>query len=128
MAIKPASNSENKVIVNTEKISFSLLPLDHDDRFTYTVNVEYRGNGNYAITRLGRCLNVNGEWELDSTSHIKSDEVLKAYITTHRFNYWEACVKARKLCRDLVVNKIPVKDVLEQMKKKESSSDEEIIL
>jgi hypothetical protein len=103
-----------KIHEHVEKISFSLLPVDHEDRFPFSTRIEYRGNGNYAVIWLSLCLSTKNEWVIDTASHIESDAEFQQYIKDHRYKYEEAVAKAKEACQSLVVNRISIQEVLEQ--------------
>lgn len=91
------------------KVAVSLLPLDHDASSYYTVMVEYRGPGRWAVTRHGNCLSRSGEWDYESMPSSRTDD----WLAEFRFTYDEAIEAAAKVAPTLKVNGMSVQEVLE---------------
>lgn len=93
-----------------EKYSFSVLDIDHPERFLFSVCVEYRGENKYAITWLSSCYNKSTDkWETEPVKSFRTP----AWQANHRFGLAEAKTRARELCKDLTVNKTHIKDLVD---------------
>jgi hypothetical protein len=119
--IKP---SEPEAIVQTTGYVVSCLPEGHDDRWTYSVRVAYRGDGLWSVQRRSQYVDVSGipspgfswsggpdepatEAEMDSFD-AEQAEWLKAY----RFDCDTALRLARQLAPTLTYRGRSVADVL----------------
>lgn len=88
----------------------SCLPSAHPDASHFTVCVEWRGRGLWAITRHGECLSASGVWEYETRPSERSDE----WLAQHRFPYPEAIRLAREIAPLLTVMGRTVADVLKE--------------
>jgi len=102
--------------VQTTRIVVSCLPEDHDDRWTFTIQVEYRGNGLYAVRRNLRFADANGTWEYEPPSLEDGSEAdaraEEAWREAHRFDHDTALRLARGLAPTLTYRGRSVADVL----------------
>jgi hypothetical protein len=92
----------------------SCLPEGHDDRWTFTIQVKYAGDGLFAVHHGIRHYAADGTWEyepgwLDDSSE---DEAEAAWLKAHRFDHDEALRLARKLAPTLTYRGRSVADVL----------------
>ena len=111
-------------IVQTTGYLISCLPEGHDDRWTYTVRVSYRGDGLWSVQCRGQYVDVNGQrlpgfsWsgcpnepatqaEMDEFD-AEQAEWLKAY----RFDHVTALRIAKKLAPTLTYRGRTVADAL----------------
>lgn len=78
----------------------SLLPLDDINRSAYTINVEYRGRGLWAVARHHQCMNTKGEWSWESIPSEREDE----WLAEHRFDLDTAQRLAKQAAPHIVVN------------------------
>ncbi|WP_424891824.1 hypothetical protein [Streptomyces sp. XH2] len=85
----------------------SCLPEDHVDRHLFEIKVEYRA-GRWAITRHGRCLGSDGEWDYDVNAYDQTD----AWIEAHRHDIDTALRLAKRAAACITVNGVSVKSVL----------------
>lgn len=65
----------------------------------FTVKVEYRGRGKWAVLR-GRCLGSDGEWDWESIPSEREDD----WLASHRFGLEQALELARKHAPRVIVN------------------------
>lgn len=94
----------------------SCLPEDHDERWTYTIQVEYRGNGLYAVKRNLRYADTGGTWEYEpcwpedgSEADARAEE---RWLAAHRFEHGAALRLARRLAPTLTYRGRTVADAL----------------
>ncbi|MET9957463.1 hypothetical protein ABZ135_38750, partial [Streptomyces sp. NPDC006339] len=66
----------------------------------FTINVEARGNGQWAVSRHRQCIDANGNWSWESIPSERTDE----WLAQHRFDLDTALNLARKAAPHLVVN------------------------
>lgn len=76
------------------------------NRAHFTITVEYRGGGKWAVKRLGQCLNANGTWSWESRPSEREDE----WLAAHRFDLDTALDLARAAAPLLTVNGHTVTD------------------
>lgn len=96
----------NDPIVAVSAYTVSLLPDDHPDRHVWSLTVEYRGRGLWAVKSLSRCLNRRGKLDLEPIPSSRTDRWLKA----HRFTEQEALDIAKRHVGKLVFNGMRVVD------------------
>lgn len=78
----------------------SCLPEGHDDRFTYTLQVRYRGDGRYAIKHGLRLYGTDGTWQYEPD--FDEDSAAEAlWLKAHRFDHDTALRLARELAPHL---------------------------
>ncbi|MFD3594377.1 hypothetical protein ACFWU5_16760 [Nocardia sp. NPDC058640] len=75
------------------RLEVSCLPRDHPERVLFTVNVEYRGNGLWAVTHLGRCYAADGSRDVESIPSERRDE----WLAAHRFPFDQALALAKQI-------------------------------
>ena len=78
----------------------SILPEDHIDAGHFTIRVEYRGRGLWAVLRHGFCWGTDGEWDYESSPSNREDE----WLATHRFPLERALELAREQAPRMSVN------------------------
>jgi hypothetical protein len=100
-------------IVQPSAYLVSLLPEGHDDRSLFTVNVEYRGRGLWAVKSRSRSLSLDGEWSYGfawsegdrepatSEEMTSFDREQEAWLAAHRFDEATALRLAKDACRTL---------------------------
>lgn len=91
----------------------SLLPEGHGDRSLFTVTVEYRGAGLWAVKNRSRTLGADGEWswgfawsegDREPATEMEMSDFDKeqaAWWATHRFDEATALRLAKVACRTL---------------------------
>lgn len=94
--------------VRTTRYEVSCLPLDDIDAPHFTIAVEWRGEGQWAVLRLGSCLGADGSWDYESRPSSREDD----WKTTHRFDLDTALALAVEHAPKLTVNGHSVADVL----------------
>ena len=78
----------------------SILPEGDIRRPVFTITLQCRGEGRWAVTRHGSCLGTNGEWSRESIPSERED----AWLDAHRFDLETALRLAREAAPDVVVN------------------------
>jgi len=94
--------------VRATRYEVSCLPEGHIDVHHFTVAVEYRGDGQWAVCRHRQCLGTDGFWSWESIPSEREDE----WIATHRFSLDEARALAKDAARKITCNGLTVADVL----------------
>lgn len=84
------------------------LPEEHIDYPIFTITVDYRGHGKWAIARHRRCLGVDGYWDWEPLPSERED----AWLEEHRFDLDDALELAKGAALTLQVNGRRVVDVL----------------
>lgn len=87
------------------------LPEDHIDYHLFTITVEYRGKGKWAISRHRRCLGVDGYWDWEPLPSERED----AWLEEHRFDLDDALELAKGAALTLQVNGRRVVDILREV-------------
>lgn len=90
------------------EVAVSALPDGHRDQDVWSVRVAWRGDDRYAVTWMGRVLNVDGELEHEPIPSSRTDE----FIARSRFDYDEALSRAVKVAPSIRVNGLTAADVL----------------
>jgi hypothetical protein len=94
----------------------SCLP-EGEDRHHFSLNISYRGNGQWAVIDTPYCLSSNGTWDFEHTPSERTDE----WIATHRFDFDAAQELAKQHARLMHVNGFTVADAFRmQAKRKET--------
>ena len=78
----------------------SILPEGDINRHVFNIDVEYRGEGRWAVTRHGMCLGADGEWAQGIKEYDRGD----AWLNAHRFDLGTALRLARDAAPHVVVN------------------------
>lgn len=96
------------VYQHVTRMTLSALPPGHIDRDVFSVHVECRdlAKGRWAVVRLSKCLNRDGEWvhEWQPSSRTKK------WLKQHRFTYDEALAMASRAVLALRSNGHVVRD------------------
>jgi hypothetical protein len=82
------------VRVTPTRYEVTVLPLDFEEGYYWTIVVEYRGYGLYAIIHDMHVYGKDGTWDIDSRTMAREDE---EWRLAHRFPLDEALEIARKL-------------------------------
>jgi hypothetical protein len=94
----------------------SCLPEGHDERFTYTIQVGYRGNGLYTVRHTLKFADIHGNWDYEPPSLEDSSEAderaHETWLDAHRFDLDTALALARKLAPLLTYRGRTVADAL----------------
>lgn len=88
------SGPQPEVFVRPTRYEVSALPEDHLFGHLLTVDVEYRGDGLWAVTlpRVRAVLSVEGEWSYEIAASERTDE----WLAAHRFDADTALRLARE--------------------------------
>ena len=78
----------------------SILPETDINRHVFTILVQYRGEGRWAVTRHGSCLGTDGTWELGVKEYDRGAE----WLAAHRFDLEKALRLAREAAPKVTVN------------------------
>lgn len=88
---------------------FSCLPDTHPGRWHFTIRVERRGPGAWAVVRpSGFVLSREGTWDFEPQPSSRTDE----WIAANRFRYHEAFLLAEQWAPKLTVMGHTVEDAL----------------
>jgi hypothetical protein len=98
--------------VQTCRYLISCLPEGHPERFLFTVQVEYRGDGKWAVTNRTRLLGYDGQWSFgfhwrdggEPSTDDECDEYEKQHgewIAAHRFDEATAPELAKQAAKTL---------------------------
>lgn len=96
----------------------SCLPEGHDERLTYTINVQYRGDGLYAIVRNAlKFWGTDGTWQYEPNWDNEDGGEAEAraeekWLAAHRFGHDEALRLAREIAPTLTYRGRTVADAL----------------
>jgi len=77
----------------------SLLPEDHPYAGYYSLTVEYRGTGRWAVCRHGYCLDIDGHLEYEGIVSNRTD----GWLDAHQFPLHEALALAHRFAPDINV-------------------------
>ncbi|MDX3867298.1 hypothetical protein [Streptomyces europaeiscabiei] len=102
MSDTTSQNSNDTVTVEITKYSVvdAAIPADHEDRRHFTLQVQRRGDGTWAIHHKGTYLGEDGRWGEDA----------------HGFDHDTALARAKEEAPHLVVNGLTIGDVLARRK------------
>jgi hypothetical protein len=59
---------------------------------SFSIMVEFRGHGRWAVLHGGMCLETDGKWDFERSPSNRDDE----WLATHRFTFDEALALARE--------------------------------
>jgi hypothetical protein len=94
----------------------STIPEGHDDRYTYTINVQYRGEGLYSVGHGLAYADADGVWSYEpgrsSEDDERDDDTTLDWVAAHRFDLTAALRLARRLAPSLTVRGRSAVDVL----------------
>jgi hypothetical protein len=111
--------------VQTDRYLISCLPEGHGERFLFTVQVEYRGNGKWAVINRTRLLGYDGQWSFgfhwrDGAEPETDDECAEyekahdEWIAAHRFDHDTALQLATEAAKRLEYRGYGVAQALKQ--------------
>lgn len=107
-AATPDTASVPEPAVRTTAYAVSCVPEDNINAWHFTVKVEYRGRGLWAVTDGIGCFNIDGDRSYESTTSERRDE----WLAEHRFELDTALALAKRVAPLLRVNGYSVADVL----------------
>lgn len=93
-----------------EQFRLTYLPEGHPEIDVWSLTVEWRGDGLWAICQRSQCLASDGVWDYEPSS----SERTKEWRATHRFDLPTALRLAKAQLADIVVNGLSVFDVMER--------------
>lgn len=100
--------------VTVTEYDVSCLPIDHPERFDFTIKVSWRGPDSWAVTDgLNTCLNSTGWWDYEVRNSERDDE----WRATHRFDLETALALAKQQAPLMTCNGWTVEAVLAQERK-----------
>lgn len=108
------------VTIHAVRYQVCALPMDHEDAWTFSIWVEYRGLDRWAVTDGHRCLSATGEWDWEPRNSERGDD----YNNTHRFTLVEAWKRAAEAAPHVVINGWTPADVLEHERKNRDTDSE----
>lgn len=88
------------VSVRAVRYEVSVLPVDFEDGELWTITVEYRGAGLWAVLHGGHALGTDGQWDYEPRPSDREDD----WKAAHRFTLAEAVGKATELASRLTAN------------------------
>jgi len=86
----------------------SALPLEHREAGHFSLTVEWRGDGRWAVCRGRMCLDADGVADFESQPSSRAD----AWLAAHRFDLDTALALAVREAPGLTCNGYTVADVL----------------
>ncbi|OLT13044.1 hypothetical protein BJF79_03855 [Actinomadura sp. CNU-125] len=96
--------------VRVTRYEVSCLPPDNINAPHFTITVEWRGGGLWAVCRFQQCLSRSGQWSYEPSPSNRSDE----WKAMHRFDLETALRFAKVHAPRMRVNGYTVADVLEK--------------
>jgi hypothetical protein len=94
----------------------SCLPEGHEERFLFTIQVDYRGNGLWAVINRTRLLGKDGTWsfgaDLDNTDDLHKAQ--EEWIADHRFDHDTAIRLAKQAAKNLSYRNYTVAEALKE--------------
>ncbi len=96
------------VLETIGRIDFSCIPDGHQARPSFTVSVEHRGLGRYAVVNRGACADAAGVFSYESMPSHRADE----WVAEHRFDLATARTLAARLAGEVVSMGRTAADVL----------------
>lgn len=105
--------TDPEVYVRAVSYDVSVFPDEFEDASSWTLSVEYRGAGRWAVLqRAGSrsCLGRDGKWDWESLPSERADE----WLAAHRFTLEEATELARQHAPSATVNGLTAVEVLKR--------------
>lgn len=115
-ALEEAADAPEPTVQAVEYTA-NCLPEDDLDSHVFEIRVQYRGNGRYAVIRMGSCLGVDGTWDQGVKEYDRGD----AWLDDHRFDLDTALRLAKEQARLVTVNGHTVADALAMQKKRQEA-------
>ena len=85
-----------------------MVDKPYSEAFHWTVVVEYRGRGKWAVLHFGFALGADGEWDYEPSSSNRED----SWLETHRFDLETALRLAGEQAPKITVNGLTALDYL----------------
>ncbi|MFD7661301.1 hypothetical protein [Streptomyces sp. NPDC059788] len=96
------------VTVTATRYTVSCLTEDDINARAFDIEIVYRGDGRWAVCRLGKCLSADGTWSYESIPSERRDD----WLAKHRFDFETAERLAREAAPHITVNGHTVADAL----------------
>jgi hypothetical protein len=96
------------VEVTVTRYTVSAIPENNINRPHLEIEVVYRGDGMWAVSRHRECLGTDGQWEWEPSPSNREDD----WLATHRFDLDTALQLAQEAAPHLTVNGHTVEQVL----------------
>lgn len=112
-AHEEAANAPEPVVQAVE-YTVNCVPEDDLDSHVFEIRVQYRGNGRYAVIRMGSCLGADGTWDQGIKEYDRGD----AWLDAHRFDLDTALRLAKEAAPLVTVNGHTVADALRMQAKR----------
>lgn len=103
-----------EVTVQPTDYLVTVMPVDHPNASSWSLNVSWRGNDRWAVRRHSMCLSRSGGWSYEQVPSEREDE----WIAEHRFDLDEALRLARERAPHVVVNGKTATEILELMRER----------
>ncbi|WP_157227542.1 hypothetical protein [Nocardia asiatica] len=100
----PEPLPELEPTVEAVRYAVSCLPIDHPQHRHFTVYVEWRGNGRWAVTDGAGCFTLDGEHSYESIPSTRSQQ----WLARHRFDLPTALALAKRLAPGLTAGGVGV--------------------
>lgn len=94
--------------VRPVRYTVTCVPGDDIDASVYGIDVEYRGEGRWAVTRRRCCLGADGEWDYEPIPSARDD----GWLAAHRFDRDTALRLAREAAPHVTYRGRTVADAL----------------
>lgn len=78
----------------------SLLPGEDINQHLFAIEVQYRGDGRWAVVHHGYCLGADGDWDFGVKEYDRGD----AWLDSHRFDLDTALALAKEHAPKVTVN------------------------
>lgn len=111
-ALREFLAAEPEVHVQPTGYLVSRLPVGHDDRWTFTVQVQHAGGGKFAVRHGIRHYGTDGTWSYEPSFDEDDDAAELEWLAAHRFDHDEALRLAKQLAPTLTYRGRSVADVL----------------
>jgi len=95
-------------VARPTQYTVTCLPEDELDASSWSVTVEWRGRGLWAVKHYSSCLSRSGEWDYEMRPSEREDE----WLAEHRFPLAEALELAKRAAPEIVVNGFTPADLL----------------
>lgn len=104
--------------VRITRYEVSCLPEGDINARGFTLTVEYRGRGLWAVLDGLWCLGTDGEWDYEMRPSERED----GWLATHRFDIETALRLAKEAAPDMTVNGHTVADALSRIAEREAKA------
>lgn len=101
--------TDRRVSTKPTRYTVTCLPHNHPEAYHYSLTLEFRGQGKWAVCRDGECYNpVTGKFDYESLPSERAAE----WKRQHRFTLQDARKYATQLAPTLTVNGHTVDDAI----------------